>query len=236
MIEQISFHVDCRHANRARVILCHSDGTAERREVDCRSLQDALGNSLRTTTPSWCSVGCLPEGYINAVIGGADLQTFRVALGFPGKERVVRHYEKLCMMPMPRTLMFIEARGGRFTNMWIYAVRSDGVICNFPTPNVYREGSVCWGSNERIAIESIQDCDKAVSIFFDSAFNHDLYSSDERRFKSFSEELVELKGMKSFPDEWLVPAGAKEVKLTENDILGKPGFVLSFLTKELNKI
>ena len=125
--------------------------------------------------------------------------------------------------------MFIEVCQERFADMWIYSVRGDGVICNMPVPNVYNDGRVCWGSNEKVVIKELRDCDKAVSIFFDSTFNQDLFSASGKHFNSFAEELAALDKEESFPDKWLVPYGKE--KRTEGDLRGNPGFVLGFLTK-----
>ena len=230
-VQKMSFAIDRGHGEKASVDLLYSDGSAETRAVDCRNLLESLSESLTPVAPSWCTVGSLPEGYINAAFDGRDPQHFRVAVGFPGKERLVRHYDKLYLMPMPRVLMIIEAGHGRFSGMWAFAVRSDGVICRMPVPNVYRDGKVCWGSNETTQIKELRDCDKAVSIFFDSVFNHDLYSAEEQKFGSFLEELEALKDKKSFPDEWLIPVGDAKAKLTEEDALGSSGFVLNMLIK-----
>lgn len=228
-VERIVMTIDRKYGQKAQVNLCYQDGSAESREVDCGVLIDALCSSTSSGTARWHSVGSLPEGYINVVFDCANSKNFRVALGLPGKKRLIKHYDKLYLVPMPRILMFIEVIQERFADMWIYSVRDDGVICNMPTPNVYDGGRVCWGSNEKVEIRELRDCDKAVSIFFDSAFNQDLFPPGARHFASFAEELAALDKEDSFPDKWLVPYGKE--KLTEEDLQGNRGFVLDFLTR-----
>ena len=228
-VEKVEMSIDRKHGQGAHVSLYYQDGSVERREVECGMLIDALCSGTVSGTARWHSVGSLPEGYINVAFDCANTSTFRVALGFPGKKRLIKHYDKLYLVPMPRILMFIEVIQGRFTDMWIYSVRDDGVICNMPTPNVYGDGKVCWGSNEKVEIRELRDCEKAVSIFFDSAFNHDLFPAGARHFASFAEELAALEKEDSFPDKWLVPYGKE--KLTEEDLRGDRGFVLGFLTR-----
>ena len=228
-VEKIDISIDRKHGHNAQVSLYYPDGSAESRDVECGVLIDALCSGTTSGVTRWHSIGCLPEGYINVVFDSASSRNFRVALGFPGKKRLIKHYDKLYMVPMPRILMFIEVCQERFADMWIYSVRGDGVICNMPVPNVYDGGRVCWGSNEKVTIKELRDCDKAVSIFFDSTFNQDLFSASGKHFKSFAEELAALDKEESFPDKWLVPYGKE--KLMEGDLRGNPGFVLDFLTK-----
>jgi len=81
-------------------------------------------------------------------------------------------------------------------------------LYNFPTPNIYGGGKVCWGN---IKIEDIRHpsaVEGIVSSFFSNKFNNDLFMSKVNSLfpgpKSSVESYFKYLSENEFKDEWLI--------------------------------
>lgn len=120
---------------------------------------------------------------------------------------------------MPPSLWIIKTPVGA-TKKWDARIclvdPESGAVGPYPSPNVYVDGRICWGTvrDTKPPMTFPRDCDKVLNIFFGSEFNNDLWNhsipfgklaktmstkkvtedmTDRERMKKLLETLPELK-------------------------------------------
>ncbi len=87
----------------------------------------------------------------------------------------------------------------------------DLVFC-FPAANVHSNHAICWGSTFRSSgsgfFKSLGETGRLVDLYFSSDFNTDI-SPRINKYERYEDMLREIKDLKKFPDELLVPVSGK---------------------------
>lgn len=128
------------------------------------------------------------------------------------------------MVPMPFGVFIVELRevNGRFQiqqgNSRIFALKGPILTKNdklyrWPTPNVYTQGNICWGSgsntlNQMSSLDSPHQAGRIIDMFFSGNFNNHIhpqlngYSSNE-----YVRFLNDMKERQQFDDDILTTHG-----------------------------
>lgn len=176
------------------------------------------GNSF--VKPSYCRIGTLPRGFVDAAI--ADENQFKVVLELPEMIRPVIHHNRTedtigqYMIPYPGCIFFLDFSNKTLINSRIYAVgEQKELLYQFAFPNVYTGGNICWGSVKLPQIEKLKEVEIIPEFFFGADNNNDLFSSNN--LSKIGEETSSpkswftfLDGKESFPAEYLKPVGTRE--------------------------
>lgn len=102
-------------------------------------------------------------------------------------------------------------------NSYIYAMSGNRLqfdtdrLYNYPMPNVYPDGKICWGTVNLGTISSISAVEGMISSFFANNFNNDLFSSSIKTTErcpfhdvaGVADYFTALSA-NEFSDEWLV--------------------------------
>ncbi|AQQ55333.1 hypothetical protein [Planococcus lenghuensis] len=118
-------------------------------------------------------------------------------------------------LPFPRMVVIVEldtiGDQKKIDTMRVFAVENDGKpitadtpLYMFPYPNVMKSsGSVCWGQNSRLMVQSIQEVRSAFLLFFSSPFNEDHGVHTTHGIQSFRQLMGKIQDQ-PFNDEWLI--------------------------------
>lgn len=160
----------------------------------------------------------LPEGtllYSSHPNGNLEQIVFEI----PQKSFDIRYRDEdeFFSLAFPRMIFMCELKGmgnqKLIDTMRIYAVENnkepitpETPLYDFPYPNVMKgSGTVCWGINERLLVDSLLEAKKAVLLFFSAPFNEDHGVRTTLGINTFRKLLNEL-DEQPYSDDWLVPA------------------------------
>lgn len=181
-------------------------------------------NRAYLQTEVFCSVGEVPEGYIDGNVstrGGGEVILYRE----PGKHVLFIRDEENSGMPMSFMIPFpgllfrirygengmvsghVLCTMGSFSEVKDrYTKRAlDGYM--YPFGNVSGDGSVCMG-NIKLSISSLKDTEKYVGLFLDGVTNNDYMSTKLCTVTDITDQVELAKRLEEedqFPVEWLVP-------------------------------
>lgn len=170
--------------------------------------------------PSYCRIGTLPRGFVDAAI--ADKNRFKLILELPEMIRPVIHHNRTegiteqYMISYPGCVFFMDFSNKILKSSKIYAVgEKKELLYQFPFPNVYSTGNICWGSVKLPQIESLKETEIIPEFFFGADNNNDLFSSNYLakvggETSSPKSWFKFLNGKEVFPMEYLKPVGVRE--------------------------
>lgn len=202
-----------------KVSLKNNQGLVKEKLVNLSDLLDEL-SVYRAS-----NFGLLPRGIRVLETKGSHAV---VAVEFPATKRTIK-FEAYARDPqefenvsLPSGIMFeklLRQPGGSYRHIdsYLYAMGSDRVnfssdrLYKYPTPNVYEDGRVCWGSVERTDIRHLSAVEGMVASFFSNKFNTDLFYdkvSDgfPENINRGVDEYFKYLSEHEFQTGWLVPA------------------------------
>lgn len=201
-------------AGKARVRKTSKNGNVETCIIPVQHLAGILDSKLRVETDLYYNrLNKVPEGYIDGFY--ADSKNFVVMLEHPAfvgtylySSGSVSH---AMLIPFPKTLFIMHVKDGKFFKGQCFALKGNR-LCRFPFANVYDNGDICWGSNEKKQI-SFSNSSNLVSQFFSSGFNTHLYHSSNTKlgYANIEDLLRFLSDKDSFLDKWLVSLGGETI-------------------------
>lgn len=227
MTEKIDICIEKSNLTAATVKLYDEHGCVQKKRVGVSVLAGLIDSSLKKTeTVVYSQVGQIPKGYVDMAY--SDSSHFKVVLRYPS---VVRPYyysiskkDRLFLIPFPETLFCFDI-GGRRTQ-YCFAVNDKEQVCDYPFPNVYSSGKICWGGNTLPNISSLTDVESMAELFFNAPFNGHLYTSESTTLNTSIEGLLRhLETMDRFPSEILVSKNELVSNVT-NDFLNSKGWFL----------
>ena len=184
------------------------------------SFQDYLEilTKSKCVKESYVQIGELPRGFVDATV--AKKGYFKVVVELPSIKRAAIHNsegkQESYVIPYPMTLMAFSIKNKNMVESKIYAIKNeDALLYQFPFPNCYSDGGICWGNIKLPPITYLKDTNILVESFFGGIYNHDIFSSNH-----FLVQAVEtaspkswfqfLNGKEKFPNEYLKPVGDKK--------------------------
>ncbi len=148
----------------------------------------------------------------------------RTALRIEGSEEPFR-------VSMPGLIMIRRVDGGNSVHYWVFAVKTRAFNMNTPlyhapTPNVYGDGGVCWGSVRKVSPAALDTNDLAEDwdLFFGSPFTpHSCSGKSKSEPNDIRRKLAMLDAGKStrYPTSDLVPCNRKLGDILQNGLGGR---------------
>ncbi len=198
-----------------------------------------FGVILRRQTPdgAWTEYPVNPSQIAQALAEKAQFDTGilsgnTICVKVEGVQRLVAAYrppQRTALMiegsaepfrvPMPGLIMIRLLSGGTSANYWVFAVKkrtltADTALFHAPVPNVYGEGSVCWGSVPRVSSTAMaaNDLVEDWALFFGSVFTpHSANGKSKSEPNDIRRKLAGLDAAKAarYPIFDLMPHNAK---------------------------
>lgn len=152
-----------------------------------------------------------PENLLEQVVFEIPQKTFDIRY----KDTDVFH-----ALAFPRMVVVceLEAMGNqkKIGTMRLFAVANDGkpisedtLLFDFPYTNVMKgSGTVCWGQNERLLVDTLSEAKKALLLFFSAPFNEDHGVRTSFGINRFAQLIAKLENQ-PYSDEWLLPTNKK---------------------------
>lgn len=199
-------------------ISLEKNGVKKQKLVSLGDLMDEL-SAYRST-----NFGLLPR---NLRIMESQGNMLLMGLEFPKIERSItvskygfdRDSEQVVEeVKLPAGVFFVKLLrepGGvlRHVDSFMYAIRGKRIsfssdrLYRYPTPNIYDNGRVCWGSVDIEDMTHLSSVEGLVNLFFANNFNADLFTGKvteafpgNRNADRYFEDLTK----EDFKDEWLV--------------------------------
>ncbi|QHW35572.1 hypothetical protein GZH47_32320 (plasmid) [Paenibacillus rhizovicinus] len=156
----------------------------------------------------------------NAIFYSESTSRRFVLLEIPPQRRDVYYHQmtakaRIKNVPFPRLIvgfeLHVRAEKMQIAEMFVAALEDqeipneDSKLYNYPYTNV-NDFVVCFGGQQLPEIERVSQLATIPELFFNSPNSDCYYSNANNSKKPYRELVEELKG-KSFPDEYLKPAG-----------------------------
>ena len=150
-------------------------------------------------------IGRLPQGYYDGALSPAE-NTFKMAVSIPAAVRPVQYFDTVYVVPFPALMFIFCIATGRINVSKVVALdtdvpQEDSIVYHYPLGNVYDDGKICWGNIALPGISNPLELPKAVSAFFASETNNDLYEVVDGRQQR--QLLEELSNADTFPKRYL---------------------------------
>jgi len=174
------------------------DGAWTEYPVDPSQIAQALAEKAQFDT------GILSENTICVKVEGvrrlvaAYRPSQRTALLIEGSAEPFR-------VPLPGLIMIRLLTGGTSVKYWVFAAKkrtltADTALFHAPTPNVYGEGAVCWGSVPKVSQAALAASDLAEdwALFFGSTFTpHSVHGKSKSEPNDIRRKLAGLDAAKA---------------------------------------
>ena len=150
-------------------------------------------------------IGRLPQGYYDGALSPAE-NTFKMAVSIPAAVRPVQYFDTVYVVPFPALMFIFCIATGRINVSKVVALDTDvpqenSIVYHYPFGNVYNDGKICWGNIALPGISNPLELPKAISGFFASETNNDLYEVVDGRQQR--QLLEELSNADAFPKRYL---------------------------------
>lgn len=150
-------------------------------------------------------IGRLPQGYYDGALSPAE-NTFKMAVSIPAAVRPVQYFDTVYVVPFPALMFIFCVATGRINVSEVVALdtdvpQEDSIVYHYPFGNVYNDGKICWGNIALPSISNPLELPKAISGFFASETNNDLYEIVDGRQQR--QLLEELSNADTFPKRYL---------------------------------
>lgn len=150
-------------------------------------------------------IGRLPQGYYDGALSPAE-NTFKMAVSIPAAVRPIQYFDTVYVVPFPALMFIFCVATGRINVSEVVALdtdvpQEDSIVYHYPFGNVYNDGKICWGNIALPSISNPLELPKAVSAFFASETNNDLYEIVDGRQQR--QLLEELSNADTFPKRYL---------------------------------
>ena len=150
-------------------------------------------------------IGRLPQGYYDGALSPAE-NTFMMAVSIPAAVRPVQYFDTVYVVPFPALMFIFCIATGRINVSKVVALDTDvpqenSIVYHYPFGNVYNDGKICWGNIALPGISNPLELPKAISGFFASETNNDLYEVVDGRQQR--QLLEELSNADAFPKRYL---------------------------------
>lgn len=188
-----------------------------RKEINFYDFLKILNESR--TVEGLVPVGKLPEGYYD---GNIDINSngLECLIVLPEGIKPLIYHNKVYTIPFPALLFFFKVQEGRITTSQVHALKKGKVtdkdcVYLYPFGNVHSKGSICWGHNTVDGISSFRELEKAISMFFGSPTNDDLWNKERINVSGNDSRIIQrgliesLVGQNEFPLELLVDSGIR---------------------------
>ena len=150
-------------------------------------------------------IGRLPQGYYDGALSPAE-NTFKMAVSIPAAVRPLQYFDTVYVVPFPALMFIFCVATGRINVSEVVALdtdvpQEDSIVYHYPFGNVYNDGKICWGNIALPGISNPLELPKAISAFFASETNNDLYEVVDGRQQR--QLLEELSNADTFPKRYL---------------------------------
>jgi hypothetical protein len=106
-----------------------------------------------------------------------DVKDVNIAWFSKPKKRVIEYQGKKHIYHCPRTVWLY--RGGNKVSLYVvFSKRKERELYKLSVPNVYADGSVCWGNVKLPRFETSEDLKKMEDLFWNSRFSNHMFDSN----------------------------------------------------------
>lgn len=160
----------------------------------------------------------LPETVVSAYMDSERADSFKAIVRYPAEKRAFSFMGQQMLLPFPALHARIVVEKGVRKETQLYAIKDldakEPILCQYPFGNVNSYGGGCCYGN--IVIQNLKDVSYAPSVldaFLFGETNNDLWGSKRVKngagafFETQGDLIEALKGLDSFPEEWLVEVG-----------------------------
>ena len=209
------------HYNAAHIEQIDENNIHSSKYISIQNLLSALSGSV-VSENRFYRLGRMPQNYYDGMILRDENEQIsgKVALAVP-KHRTTVHFEDTdYLICFPALFFCFSIENSRIKQTNLFALKGshwkeEDFLYNYPFGNVNTYShTVCWGSNQLPAIETLQTLDVVVSLFYDSPTNNDYYSAgDSTAWKedNLRAVLKRLDGLEEFPEEILVQTNCSTI-------------------------
>lgn len=196
-------------------LFCYRDphtGFVSQKYIALRDVQAAL--TVRDPDSGWFTGGLVRKGF--GVQG--DWMVFTRTARVVPMQIQTSEGDRSLTVPFPHLVFLIY--GGK-SHVWAIRKRafSPGAVAyTAPFPNVYRDGSICWGSNPP-PVADLENIEAIWQAFLEAPFNQDLTSDRSRSYRRDVRGLwlrldeIYRERRCGFPAEELLPVSGNPVSI-----------------------